>query len=300
MTGWMSRISIPAVALLLASVGVTGFVYVKTRKPAERTAQPVVVQVERMSQAVRTTAAKPFTFDYSITVTAADKTLTMSGNGSSDPGHGLAGLSLRFDGAAPGSPEAQAGGDFVVDSSHGLVEYIRMPLFAGHLPAGKSWVKVDVGAIEKARGIDVTKLRQSMSADPSTGFSFLRGAADVTVAGQETVGGVATTHYQATVDLRKLAASETDAATRDSLQRAIQLSGVTSYPAEAWVDDAGYMRRMRITMPERVAVGSQVRVATLTMTEELSNFGGDVHVAIPVPSSVVDVTALAGSSGKSA
>jgi hypothetical protein len=36
-------------------------------------------------------------------------------------------------------------------------------------------------------------------------------------------------------------------------------------------------------------------VATMTMTEELSNFGTDVQVAVPPAASVVDVADLAGS-----
>ena len=40
---------------------------------------------------------------------------------------------------------------------------------------------------------------------------------------------------------------------------------------------------------------THTNVATMTMTEELSNFGTDVQVAVPPAGSVVDIVDLAGS-----
>jgi len=285
----MSRLSLLPLALVLASIGGTGFVYLKTRQPA--THEPVL-QVERVAQAVATTSAKSFDFHYSIAVSAEGNSLEMSGNGSSDLAHGLASMTMHIDNAPAGVSAAQASSYWVVDSSNGFVEYVRMPALEGHLPAGKSWLKIDLGALAKARGIDLGKLERGDRADPSMGFSYLRGATGVTAVGQETVGAVTTTHYRATVDLQRLAAAETDAEARDSLQRAIRLSGISTYPAEAWIDDAGYLRRMRITMPE--TDGTQTRVATMTVTEELSDFGTAAHVVLPPSSGVVDITALDG------
>lgn len=84
-----------------------------------------------------------------------------------------------------------------------------------------------------------------------------------------------------------------NAAVRESLQRAIALTGITGYPVEVWIDDDGYLRRMRTTIPQRIP-GAPAEVATVTATEELSNFGTDVRIAVPPDSSVVDISDLGG------
>jgi hypothetical protein len=235
--------------------------------------------------------AKSFTFTYSARISAGGRTLTMTGAGLSDLEHGLVAMKLRFDGV-PGA--AAANGEVVLDSSGGLVEYLHMAALDGQLPPGKSWVKVDVGAIGKKYGVDLSQLRRGGNADPTRMLSFLQRAADPTVVGHETVGGVATTHYEATVDLQRLVAAETDATTRANLQRAIDLAGISSYPVEAWVDDAGYLRRMRLTIPQ-VSDATHGAVVTIEVTEELSDFGTPVRVDLPPEASVVDVADLVGS-----
>jgi len=60
-----------------------------------------------------------------------------------------------------------------------------------------------------------------------------------------------------------------------------------------WIDGDGYLRRMRITIPQHKA-GTPAEVATVTATEELSNFGTDARIAVPPDSSVVDISDLAG------
>lgn len=283
----MARVPVLAIALLFASIGVAGFAYLKTRPEA-------VVHVDRVAQAVASTSsAKSFTFTYSTTISAAGNSLTMSGDGSFDGQHELVAMKMHFDGLPPGSSAAGAKAEIVLDNSDGLVEYIHVALLDGHLPAGKSWVKVDVGELGKKAGIDLSRLQQSDSADPARIFSLLRRSADPTVVGQENVGGVATTHYEATVDLRRLAALETDAAVRENMQRAIAVTGISSYPVEVWIDGDGYLRRMRTTIPQHMS-GTPAQVATVTATEELSNFGTDVRIAVPPDSSVVDVSDLAG------
>jgi hypothetical protein len=284
----MARVPVLAIALLLASVGLPGFVYLKTK----RADHEAVVHVDRVAQAVASTSsAKSFTFTYSATISAAGHSLSMSGSGSYDVEHRLVAMKMRFDGAPAGSPAAGAQAELVLDNSNGLVEYMHMALLDRRLPAGKSWVKLDVGALAKKAGIDLSKLQQGDSADPAKMFSYLRRAAVPTVVGHETVGGVATTHYKMTIDLRRLAAAETDATARESLQRAIQLSGVSSYPAEAWVGGDGYLRRMRITIPQGTADATRT-VATMTMAEELADFGADVRITVPAASSVADIAEL--------
>jgi hypothetical protein len=286
MTDSMRRVPLVAITLLLASAVLVGLVYVKTRRPAAA----AVLHVDRVAQAVSTTSSmRSFAFTYSGTVAAGGHSLTMSGDGSSDLDRGLVEMTMRFSGEPQ---QEQANAEVVLDTSAGFVEYFKAAFLGGHLPAGKSWLKIDLGAIGKKNGIELDRLQQGDFADPAKMFSFLRRSAEPTPVGHEQVGGVETTHYSATVDLRRLEALETDAATRETLQRAIDLSGVSSYPVEAWIDDAGRLRRMRVTVPQLVPGRTD---STLTLTEELSDFGAPVHVSVPPQSDVVDLADLDGS-----
>src|SRR6266536_2894411 len=107
----MARVPVLAIALLLASVGLPGFVYLKTK----RAAPEEVVHVDRVAQAVASTSsAKSFTFTYSATITAAGKSLSMSGGGSYDVEHKLVAMKMRFDGASV----AGANAELVLDNSN--------------------------------------------------------------------------------------------------------------------------------------------------------------------------------------
>jgi hypothetical protein len=283
----VSRLPLLPISFLLACMSVGGLVYQRTRPPAEPEA---AVQLDRVAQAVATTSsAKSFTFTYTVSVSAAGQSFTMNGDGAYDAEHKLVAMKLHF----PNAGAAQADADLVLDNSDGLVEYIHMPLLEGRLPGGKSWLKMDLEALSKKQGIDLSKLQQGANADPTKALEFLRRAASPTVVGQETVGGVETTHYEATIDLWRLAVIEPDAGRRASMKRAIELSGIRSYPVEVWIDGAGYVRRMRITIVQ-VVPEAPGGVATLTMTEELTSFDDRVSVAVPPDSSVIDVTELAG------
>jgi hypothetical protein len=199
-------------------------------------------------------------------------------------------MTARVANAPAGSPAAQPI-DFVFDYAGGFVEYMHSQLFNGHLPAGKSWVKIDVGKLAKKQGVDLARLNQVDNGDPRKMFDMLGRAADPILIGQETVGDVTTSHYHATVDVRRLIASQTDPAVRRSLQRAMELSKTTSYPVDVWIDDGGYLRRMRMTV---TAAEGDSRNAYLTMniTEDLSDFGAAAHVGLPAGATVADVTDL--------
>ena len=183
--------------------------------------------------------------------------------------------------------------DVVFDYSSGLVEYMRSAMFDGHLPAGKSWIRLDVGKYAKKAGIDVTQVMQSSSADPTQTLAMLReSAADGLVIGKETVTGVATTHYHAVIDLRRVIARATDPEARLSLQRVVALTG-TFYPIDVWIDQKGYLRRMVTSSYETLPDGSGTRVQA-TIAENLSDFGAAVAAPVPSGDGVVDAEDVPG------
>jgi hypothetical protein len=155
----------------------------------------------------------------------------MSGTGSIDLAHHLVGLSARIENAPPRSAAARPI-QTIIDYSNGFVEYLRSDLFAGHLPAGNSWVKLDVGRYAKKEGVDIGRVMRSHEAGPTKVLDMLRRSGSRVLVGQETLGSETMAHYRSAVDVRRLIAAEPDAATRASLQRAMEGSGTTSFPVD--------------------------------------------------------------------
>ncbi len=281
----MARIPVVLIAGLLACVGGVGYVYLQTR-PTERPTS--VLHVDRVAQAVATTTSvQSFRFKLSVSMSSGGRSFGFGGGGSYDLEHKRVAMTMQLENPPAGSPAVYPM-ELVLDYSHGFVEYMRSRMLDGHLPAGKSWVKIDVGKVAKQEGIDLDRLLQARSADPTEMLDLLRRSSSPVLVGKEEVGGVTTSHYRATVDLRRLAALETDDTVRESLRRAIELSGATTYPVDVWIDADGYLRRMRTTLVEapRDAPGTVVRV---TATEELSDFGVPAQVAVPAADEVADV-----------
>jgi len=168
------------------------------------------------------------------------------------------------------------------------------------LPAGKSWVKIDLAAAGRAIGVDVNALSQSQAGDPSQTLAYLRGASDnVTRVGTEDVRGTQTTHYRAVLDLNK-AADQSPGASQ-AIKSAINLLGSSKQPADVWVDADGRLRRMRYTVDlskSKVAASTPGVPGSLTFTLDLFDFGVPVQAAVPAPAEVVDLGALTGKSGR--
>lgn len=218
------------------------------------------------------------------TIRAAGQTISMKGSGAFDgeARRGRIGLDLEL----PGS-----GQTFHVDEIiDGFVFYVRLPPAASSaLPAGKQWVRVDLRKSGTQLGVNFQQLNQG---DPSQLLQYLRASSgDVKKLGEERVRGTNTTHYRATIDLRKVpdrAPREQRAEVRRSIERVIQLSGTSTYPIDAWIDGRDLVRRMRFAFDlERL----QSRIA---MTIDLYDFGTRVDAAPPPAGQVVDASELGG------
>ena len=164
----------------------------------------------------------------------------------------------------------------------GLTFYMRSPLFEPLLPAGKRWLKIDLDTIGQEAGLDLGALvNQGASQDPTQVLAYLKAASgDVERVGTETVRGVATTHYKATIDFRKVpdsAPADQRAAVRRSIEQLIELSGASTAPMEVWIgrtaSPAASCRRRR--------PGRRQQRITLRQRTELYDFGTKVDVAIP-------------------
>lgn len=245
------------------------------------------------SAATRTSSTTSSRVAFSMTMSLPNgQSLDMAGRGMFDSSTRVGELSMQLGLPAamqsqlPGAPRLQ----LIMDGSNGLVMYMSSPMF-GPLPGGKTWLKLDVAKVAKSEGVDLSKeFSQLNTADPSQSLKYLMAASNARAVGRNRIRGVLTTHYDLVVDLHRLASE--DPAQKDTLDKAISLLGIDSYPAEAWVDSHGLVRRFQLSMRTPSTLGGS---STVTLTEDLYGFGKPVSVSVPDAGSVLDATSIAGS-----
>ena len=169
--------------------------------------------------------------------------------------------------------------------------YVGSSLFAGKLPGGARWVKVDLGRVTQALGLNMQQL--AGQSNPAQFLQYLRATAGtVTPVGSELVRGVPTTHYRATVDLDRVA-DVVPSADRGQLHAAISKliarTGTSKIPVDAWVDAQRLVRRIAMSLQ----MGSGGGNVQLRVTIELFDFGATPPVSTPASSETFDATQTA-------
>jgi len=170
--------------------------------------------------------------------------------------------------------------------------YIGSPLFAGRLPGGARWMRLDVARVQQAMGLDPSSLT-SGGTNPAQYLQYLRDAGGgSTVVGHALVRGVPTTQYAGSLDLLKAAESQPGAdraKLRAAFQKLISATGLSSVPVEVWVDGHGLVRKIAIAISTNMA-GQQIKASVVT---EYHDFGPTASIAAPASSEVFDVTGQA-------
>lgn len=196
-------------------------------------------------------------------------------------------LNMRFQ--LPQAAQTQLGAtdptlQMIMDGRHGLVVYMRSPLFAR--VAGDKWLKVDLTQVAKKEGVDLQSLLNSTQADPSQTLAMLSAATDAHPVSYDRVRGVFTTHYTFKVDLARLARQHKEL--RETFKQLRKLTGVSSFPAEAWIDNSGRVRRLKLDMSYNTPAGGAF---SMSMTEDLYAFGLKVDVRPPDAGEVMSLPA---------
>jgi hypothetical protein len=189
-------------------------------------------------------------------------------------------------------PEArQLGGnpsmEMIFDARDGLVMYMRSSMFPG-VPA-ESWVKMDMEKLADEQGFDLGALTGANQADPQQMLRMLAASSGARPSGSEFVRGARTTRYSFRVDLERLA--EENEELRESIEQVIRMTGTSSYPAQAWIDAQGRVRRLMIAMS---LSSPSTGTITMEMTQELYDFGVRAEIQPPGEEQVIDMTALMG------
>lgn len=170
--------------------------------------------------------------------------------------------------------------------------YVGSPLFAGKLPGGAHWIKVDVARLGQGLGFNLQELAGGQS-NPAQFLQYLRASAGkVTLVGTDLVRGVPVKHYTATIDLRRVADAVPQsgrARVRAALAKVVAETGLSSVPVGVWVDDHGLVRRITLSLSLPLA-GQRLQ---LSLALELFDFGPTPRLALPAPADVYDATGTA-------
>ena len=261
-------------SVLLAACGTGG----NSAAPSPKAERPTPLQTLTLVSA-KTSAARTAKLAISVdTSLAGGQSLSMTGQGAID----FAARKLRM-------TMRSAGQTFNVVRI-GTTMYLRSP---GQEPRpGKPWLKFDLAALSKASGTNLDSLMQGAGNDPTQALDLLKGvSSNIREVGTEQVRGVETTHYKATLDLRKAASQQSQAA-RKQLARFLDQAQVRSVPADAWVDGQGRLCKMRYAM--ELKPSASTGTVTVRTTMELFDYGTTVTVAKPPASQVLDFGDLLG------
>jgi hypothetical protein len=215
--------------------------------------------------------------DYKATVTVPTGSVDMSGTGSFDLKSHRGTVKMTV-------PTGQGSVD-IEEVQDGQVLYMKSPGF--NLPGGKQWVKMDLAKVQRQLGLSQL-IQQQQSLDPTRMLDQLRTTGEVTKVGSEQLGDVDTTHYHASVDVRKVVAKSTSAAGR---QRLLRLYASRFIPIDVWVDGDDHVRREQFSIAMHMP--AQPGKMTMAFRVDLHDFGTAVNVQPPAPDDVVDVTQTA-------
>lgn len=175
-----------------------------------------------------------------------------------------------------------------------LTIYLRFPVLLGQLPGGKEWLKLDLSEALSGEGVDLGQLSQIGQSNPTDSLRQLEAVSeDLEEVGEEDVGGVSTTHYEATVDLNRypdLVPEEQRAGVEESVANLIELTGAEQIPVEVWIDEEGLVRRFSQSYSYEDPNAGEV---SQSQTIEFDDFGVDVDVELPPEDDVFDATDLA-------
>jgi hypothetical protein len=205
----------------------------------------------------------------------------MTGEGFQDLKSGTMSMNLNMPPFEPGMPPVKMEQLMV-----GGTMYMRSDLFSAALPKGKTWMKLDLSSLGKELGIDIAAImEQSRNSDPRSQLSFIQGAkGDIKELGKAEIRGTPTTHYQFTIDVAE--AVKDLPAELAELRPLLEGVGLGEFPAEAWIDDEGLIRRINYQMS--VPVDESGKAQTMSISQDFFDFGAKVDVSAPPAAQVVD------------
>ncbi len=206
---------------------------------------------------------------------------------------------------ASGALDAFGGAGDLVDGAgevevvvDGDTAYLRSPLYADLTGSDATWVSASAADLADDGPSAITG-----QGDPGGLLALLEGAGGpLEERGREDVRGVPTRHVATVIDVEKALAQLPDDRHRaavDALREyGAEASSYVTIPAEAWVDDDGRVRRLRVDLDfsEAADEAPGLADASASITVELFDFDEPVDIAVPDPADVaeLDLSSLLG------
>ena len=219
-----------------------------------------------VSAVKRTASARSSSVSFEITTKAAGGTLgVVSGSGV------MRGTDARL------NMTSRAGGRTLLfdailrTEGRGYVMYMRSRALEPRLPAGKSWLRIDLSRQAAGLGVDFDSLVRSSFGPLEAGLVSTKRLGGANVAGKPT------TWYRATVDLQRAARAIPEYGKQlDSIEKATGVRlGRSTY--DVWVASDGRIRRLRFRTPVRAG---NVRGSS-TQTITFHSFNRPVSITAP-------------------
>ena len=251
----------------------------------------VVTVASLTAAAGRTTAAKTASMSMDMDLKGGSgalggRSVSVHAKGGMDFQAGTMAMTMTMDGV-PGAD----GADIEMRYGQGLV-YMRSPMLDS-VSNGK-WIKMDLAKMMAGSGVDLSKLTGSTGMqDPKELLDVLAGVADgdVTKVGRETVDGVDTTHFHATIDAAKAMEKSGAAVDAARIKELLGRQSSGSMPVDVWVDDEGRVVQEKMNV-------SMAAAGTMGYTIHFGQFGRPVDVAFPADADTVDMSDLMSQVGK--
>jgi hypothetical protein len=208
--------------------------------------------------------------------------LNMQGNGAMNGETKQAEFSFAMTGST-----AQGAGRFTVSEViDGSDLYLHMPEGSSQVFGGSGWLLIRgeaFGDLFRQSGQG-----DSSPSDPQQQLQMLEDAStNVNELAPETIDGVSTKHYTATIDIQKML-DEQSGQLPDRLKEAAQAAFAATHPQETvdvWVDDQGLVRQARVN-------GLFANSISFSMTMTFTDYGAQPPINVPPASSVRDITPL--------
>jgi hypothetical protein len=257
-------------SLLLIAVLANSFLQSSEENPLN----PIAAAAER-------TQSEPgarYTMRARYTSSALPEPMTARGRGAYNSVTGLGEAQLQLDTPGLGWVEIESVNDEVTFYMRSDNEALLA------LPDGKEWMKVEplLGASQD---------EVMIGSDAGSQLEMLGAVSNVQKVGQERVGGKQTERYRATIVLSDFADALREEGKNDLAdlyEKYAALSPATQ-TTEAWIDDQGILRRMRMVM--QLPLEDQPAMK-MDLRMEFFDIGAEPAIALPDESQVFDATPL--------
>jgi len=223
--------------------------------------------------AERTAAAKSVSFALtSVTTVPGRGRTTMTGSGVQRGTSARMTVRMRAQGAALRFDAV------LLDERGSYVMYMRSRAFRSQLPAGKSWVRIDLSRQAGLVGVDFAALLSAAQ----TSAPLERGLVSTTRVRREQVAGRATTRYRAVLDVQRAARAVPSYGKQvAAIEKATGIR-FGRIPYHVWVGGDGRLRRVRFSMATAVAGVRGTTAQTMTFLD----YDRPVRISAPPRSQV--------------